>query len=53
VLVSTEGRLYPLIGDRMRPKDRRHDQIGRAAVQLREWADVPARQTARERRLSA
>lgn len=41
VLVNTEGRLYPLIRDRLRDEDGRWDKVGQAAVQLREWDDVP------------
>ena len=40
VLVNTEGALYPLIRDRLRAEDGRFDQLGRAAVQLRENGDV-------------
>jgi hypothetical protein len=40
VPVNTEGTLYPLIRDRLRAEDSRWDQLGRAAVQLREWGDV-------------
>jgi hypothetical protein len=43
VLVNTEGRLYVLIRDRLRAEDGRWDQVGRAAVQLRETGDLPPR----------
>lgn len=43
VLVDTEGRIYPLIRDRLRAEDARWDQRGRAAVQLQSWGDAPPR----------
>jgi hypothetical protein len=43
VAVSTSGALYELIRDRLRQEDRRYDQIGQAAVVLKEWADVARR----------
>lgn len=53
VLVDTEGTLYPLIRDRLRAEDGRWDQVGRAAVQLREWGDMPPRAAGHAAGLSA
>jgi hypothetical protein len=52
VLVDTEGMIYPLIRDRLRAEDGRWDQLGRAAVQLREDGDVPPRPGGRAAGLS-
>jgi hypothetical protein len=52
VLVNTEGRLYTLIRDRLRAEDGRFDRVGQAAVQLREWDDVPPRPGGRAAGLS-
>ena len=52
MLVNTAGRLYPLIRDRLRDEDGRWDKAGQAAVQLREWGDVPPRPGGRAAGLS-
>lgn len=40
VLVNTEGRLYPLIRDRLRTEDWQWDKVGTAAAQIREDGDA-------------